>query len=122
MTISFQCKICEKPVLKKCENCKLWVHIKCNKIKKQIYNLLMEDDTAWYCIKCIKSIFPFNDIDNNKLHSTIQGKKIKFTIFSKKTNSNEHTLTERLNDMMNQKKFDNPSSYYDYEKFNENFD
>ena len=39
MTISFPCKICEKPVGKvdkavECDNCKLWVHIKCNKINK----------------------------------------------------------------------------------------
>ena len=77
----------------------------------------MEDDTAWYCIKCTKPIFPFNDTDNNKLHSTIHGKKIKLT----KTNPNECNLTEHLNNMMNQKEFDNPSAYYDYKKFNENF-
>ena len=59
-----------------CKNCKLWVYIKCNKINKQTCNLLMEGDTAWYCIKYTKSIFPFNDIDNNELHSTIQDKKL----------------------------------------------
>ena len=63
----------------------------------------MEDDTAWYCIKTTKSIFLFNGIDNNKLHSTIQGKKKKFMRFLKKTSPNEHILTKRLNDMMNQK-------------------
>ena len=60
------------------------VPIKCNKINKQTYNLVMEDETAWYCIKCTKSIFPLNEIENKKLHSTIQGKKMKFTTFSKK--------------------------------------
>ena len=44
----------------------------------------MEDDTAWYCIKCIKSNFPFNNIDNNQFHSTIQHIKIKLTTFAKK--------------------------------------
>ena len=102
MTTSFLSKICEKPIAKnheavECDNCKLWVHIKYNKINKQTCNLLMEDDTSWYCIKCTKSIFPFNDIDNNELHSIIQGKKIKSTTFSKKTNPNEHILTETLN-------------------------
>ena len=61
----------------------------------------MEDETAWYCIKCTKSIFPLNEIENKKLHSTTQGKKMKFTTFSKKTNSNKHILTEHLNDMLN---------------------
>ena len=42
--------------------------------------------------------------------------------FSKKKNSSEHSLPERLNDMMNIKEFDNPSAYYDYKKINENFD
>ena len=69
-----------------------------------------------------KSIFPFNYIDNHEIHSTIQGKKIKFTKFSKIKNPNEHILTEHLNDMMSQKEFDNPSAYYDYTKLNENFD
>ena len=101
MTISFLSKICEKPIAKnheavECDNCKLWVHIKYNKMNKKTCNLFMEDDTARYCIKCTKSIFPFNDIDNNELHSTMQGKKIKFTTFSKKTNPNEHILTEHL--------------------------
>ena len=34
-------------------------------------------------LKYTKSIFSFSDIDNKELYSTIQGKKIKFTTFSK---------------------------------------
>ena len=94
------------------DNCKFWVHIKCNKINKQTYNLSMEDDTDWYCIKCTKSIFHSMTLTITSF--ILQGKKIKFTKFSKKTNSNEHILTERLNNMTNQKEFDNPSAYYDY--------
>lgn len=82
----------------------------------------MENDNAWYCIKCRKFIFLFSDIDNNELHSTIQDKKIKFTTFSIWTNPNEHILAERLNDMMDQKEFDNPSVYYNYKRLKENFD
>ena len=41
--------------------------------------------------------------------------------FLEKTNPNKHTLTERLNDTLNQDEFGNPSAYYDYKKFNENF-
>lgn len=76
MAISFSCKICGK-IYKVAgyNNCKLWVQIKCNKINKQTYNLLIEDDTASYCIKCTKSIFHLNDIENNELHSITQGKK-----------------------------------------------
>ena len=106
MTISFLSKICEKPIAKnheavECDNCKLWVHIKYNKMNKKTCNLFMEDDTARYCIKCTKSIFPFNDIDNNELHSTIQGKKNKnYNIFKKykfkRTHSN-WTLNRKKN-------------------------
>ena len=65
----------------------------------------MEDDTVWYYIKCTNAIFPFDGIDNNELHSFIQGKKIKFITFSKKTNPNQYILTGCLNDMMNQEEF-----------------
>ena len=82
----------------------------------------MENHNAWYCINCTKSIFLFSDIDNNELHSTIQGKKRKFTTFSILTNPNEHILTERLNDMIDQEEFDNPSAYYDYKRSKENFE
>ena len=61
MTIPVPCKISETPVAKnhkavECDNCKLWVQIKCNKINKQTYNFLMEDGTTWYCIK-VQNLF-----------------------------------------------------------------
>ena len=68
-----------------------------------------------------KICFPFNDIDNNvTLFHYIRQKKI--TAFSKKTNANKYILTERFNDMMNQEEFGDPSAYYNYKRFNENFD
>ena len=124
MTVFVPSKICEKPVVKihkavEYDSCKLWVHIRCSKINKQTYNLLMENETPWYCIKCAQSIPPFNDIGSNELYYNIQGNKIKFKIFSKKTNPNQHILTESLNEMM--RRFDNPSGYYYYKNFNKNF-
>ena len=71
----------------------------------------MEDDTDWYCI--IQNLF-FHSMTLTITSFILQGKKIKFTKFSKKTNSNKHILTEHLNNMTNQKEFDNPSAYYDY--------
>ena len=83
----------------------------------------MQDNTAWYCIDCTKSILPFSNIDNNELHSTIQGKKIKFCTFSRKMNlSKGRMITERLNELMDQEELFNPTTYFDYEKFNESFD
>ena len=49
----------------------------------------------------------------------MRGKKIKFTNFSEKTNSNEQILTEHLNDIMNQDEFDDTAAYYGYKKLND---
>ena len=107
MTVFVPSKICEKTVVKihkavEYDSCKLWVHIRCNKINNQTYNLLMENETPWYCIKCAQSIPSFNGISSNELYYNIQGNKIKFKIFSKKTNPNQHILTESLTEMMSQ--------------------
>ena len=45
MPAKFPCKICNNPVLKnhkavECDNCGLWVHIKCNEINTQTYKYL----------------------------------------------------------------------------------
>ena len=81
----FPCGICEKPVAKnhkaiQCDKCKLWVHIKCNKINVQTYNLLINDESTWYCLKCVQTIFPFSEVNKEEFHSTIQGKKIKMQL------------------------------------------
>ena len=57
MLTAFPCGICLNPVAKnhkavKCDNCDLWIHIKCNKINVQTYNLLINDNTVWYCLTC----------------------------------------------------------------------
>ena len=60
----------------KCDNYDLWIHIKCNKINVQRYDLLINDNTVWYCLTCSKKLFPFSALNDNDLHSTIQGRKI----------------------------------------------
>ena len=57
MPTKYPCNICNNPVAKnhkaiQCDKCQLWVHIKCNKINVQTYNLLIEDESTWYCISC----------------------------------------------------------------------
>ena len=79
----FPCGICEKPVAKnhkatQCNKCKLWVQIKCNKINVQKYNLLINNESTWYCLKCVRTVFSFSELNKEEFHSTIQGKKIKF--------------------------------------------
>ena len=89
MPTQFPCGICLKPVAKnhkavKCDYCDLWIHIKCNKINTQTYNLLLNDNSAWYCLLCSKKFIPFSTLNENEFHSTFQGKKIKFKTLSRK--------------------------------------
>ena len=79
----FPCGICEKPVAKnhkaiQCDKCKLWALIKCNEINVQTYNLLINNESTWYCLKCVRTVFSFSELNKGEFHSTIQGKKIKF--------------------------------------------
>ena len=48
MPAKFPCKICNNPVAKnhkavECDNCGLWVHIKCNKTNTQTYKYLQKE-------------------------------------------------------------------------------
>ena len=70
MPIKSPCKICNNPVAKnhkavQCDKCQLWVHMKCNKINIQTYNMLKEDKTVWYCISCSKDVFIFSELNGN---------------------------------------------------------
>ena len=45
MPIKYPCKSCDNPVAKnhkavQCDMCQLWVHMKCNRINIQTYNML----------------------------------------------------------------------------------
>ena len=48
-------KIYNKQVNKKIKS------LKCNKINVQTYNLLIDDESTWYCLKCAQTVFPFSD-------------------------------------------------------------
>ena len=126
MTIAYPCRVCNHPVAKnhkaiKCDKCGLWVHIKCNKINVQTYNLLQKDNSSWYCISCVKTVFPFSDLNNHEFHTTIQGKKIKYLTVSRKRSPNENILIDRLNGALNENELENPSSYFDIDDLNSNF-
>ena len=89
MPVKCPCKICKNPVGKnhkavQCGKCQLWVHMKCNKINIQTYNMLKDDKTVWYCIFCSKGVLLFSELNDNEFHTTTQGKKIKFLTIAKK--------------------------------------
>ena len=112
----FPCKICSKSVAKNhqaicCDLCKIWVHTKCNKINAATYNMLLNDETKWFCIECSKETFSFSSLNRVKFFSTTQGKKIKFLTKTKKRLTNEEKLINQLNDAMNSSDLTNPSTY-----------
>ena len=68
------CGICHKNVHANCKsvycnNCNLWVHLKCNNISIPEYNKLQDeaDDVPWFCLNCTKIMFPFGQLDNEEL-------------------------------------------------------
>ena len=89
MPTKYPCKICCNLVAKnhkaiKSDNSQSWVHIKCNKINVQIYNVLKEDKATWYSISCSKDLFPFSSVIDNSFHTTIQGKETNFVTIAMK--------------------------------------
>ena len=126
MPAKFPCKICDNPVAKnhkaiECDNCGLWVHIKCNKINTQTYKYLQKESCAWYCISCSSKIFPFSNLNEDDFHKTIHGKKVKFLTIAKKRNQNEQILIEKLNDALDKEDLENSSSYFHVNELNNNF-
>ena len=106
MPTQFPCGLCLKAVAKnnkavKYGHCDLWIHIKCNKINTQTYDLLLNDNSAWYCLTCFKKFIPFSTLSKNEFHSTIQGEKIKFKTLSRKRSTLESTLIDKLNNEIN---------------------
>ena len=94
MPVKFPCKICEKPVAQNhkavcCDVCDTWVHIKCNKINTQTYNILKKEKASWSCIECSKDVFPFSKLNETNFLTTIAGKKLKFITTRKKHNTQE---------------------------------
>ena len=126
MPAKFPCKICNNPVAKnhkavECDNCGLWVHIKCNKINTQTYKYLQKESCAWYCISCSSKIFPFSNLNEDDFHKTIHGKKVLFLTITKNRNQNEQIFIEKLNDAIDKEDLENSSSYFHVNELNNNF-
>ena len=127
MPVKFPCKICKKPVAQNhkavsCDACDNWVHIKCNKIKTQTYNILRKEKVSWSCIGCSKDVFPFSKLKETNFSTKITGKKLKFVTTRKKHNTQEEILCimlHRLNEALNTTNMENSSSYCNFDQFNE---
>ena len=119
MPIKFPRKTCKRAVAKNhkvvcCDVCNIWVHIKCNKTKTQtynFYNLLKRETATWSSIDCFKDFFPYSNLTDIELLSTMQGKKIKFLATRQKCRIQESVLTDRLNNALNDSDLTHVSSY-----------
>ena len=78
MTPKFPSGISAKAVAKNhntvcCENCNLWVHIKCNNITKFCYRKLQQSHEPRYCQKCLKQVLPFSKFTYGLLNKITEG-------------------------------------------------
>ena len=58
-----------------CDNCGLWVHLKCNKFSNQTYKYFQNDSCVWFRISCSSKIFPFSNLNGDDFLKTFHGKK-----------------------------------------------
>ena len=118
MVDKFPCKICNKAVANnhhslQCDNCYLWVHIKCNRINLQIHKYLQKCSSAWYCLKYYEELIPFRTISNKGPYQTNQGQKVKFTAITKMVSPSKD-LIDQLNDATDDPISENiPTKYYE---------
>ena len=127
MPVKFPGKICKKPVASNhkavcCDVCDTWVHIKCNKINTQTYNISKKEKASWSCIECSKDVFPFSKLNETNFSTAIAVKKLKFITIRKKHNTQVEILVDRLSEALNTTNMENFSSYYNFDQFNEMFD
>ena len=69
----FSCGVCNKKINNKavfCDQCKKWIHSKCNNISDSEYKILVEepDEKQWKCLDCLtlnnSQIFPFTLVND----------------------------------------------------------
>ena len=116
MIVKYPCKICQKPVAKnhfaiKCDLCNTWVHIACNKITKQTYRILQNDQTQWFCIECNKEFTPFANLTNDEFLFTVKGKKIPFISKRRKHSPEKKQFLENINNINKQNENDTITTY-----------
>ena len=74
-----KCGICNKTVAKnhhaiECNICSKWIHKKCNKLGTKDYNNFQNnEDSNFYCIKCLRETLPTLSLDNNEFDLLMKG-------------------------------------------------
>ena len=54
--------------------CFKWIHLKCNKLSEKAYKLFQENNnTSFFCIKCMEDHIPFLTLDDKQFELTVNG-------------------------------------------------
>ena len=74
--VAFPCGVCLKSVNENhnavlCDKCNTWIHIKCNYLNKVDLKKLENINETFYCINCVKEIFPFAKLNNNEFSTSV---------------------------------------------------
>ena len=67
-----KCHVCSHIVLDHqtaflCDLCQTWLHFKCLKMTREEQKNLSSTNEAWFCPRCVSSIFPFSAITKSQL-------------------------------------------------------
>ena len=118
MVINFPCSICTKTIGDNddsiyCDNCNLWVHIKCNNLNFIDYQYLNGNDDPWFCLKCNSEFYPFGTLNNKTFNQYINSNNIQ-NKDNDEDNSSNLVLKPppNLNSLFNQ--FNNSSQFHDF--------
>ena len=112
--IEFPCRVCCKAVCVrhraiKCDLCKTWVHIKCNKFDQNDYKRYQDDpDIPFFCIKCSAENIAFSTLNDNQFEICVK-KGINHSIdddITFKPSTSEQRLFNQLNNAINSNAFD----------------
>ena len=76
--IQFPCGVCAKAVGERhrsirCEICKTWIHIKCNKLDENEYKFYQNNpDKCFFCIKCSAENIAFSSLNDNQFEICVK--------------------------------------------------
>ena len=118
MVINFPCSICTKTIGDNddsiyCDNCNLWVYIKCNNLNFIDYKYLNGNDDPWFYLKCNSECYPFGTLNNKTFNQCINSNNIQ-NKDNDEDNSGNLVLKPptNLNSLFNQ--FNNSFQFHDF--------
>ena len=115
MTLDSLCNTCNKSVSSgnsiECNLCLTQTHFKCNNLIFVDSQVIKNANKSLFCLQCSKNIFPFTNINNNKLSLTVNSSDKQFSYDNDLNSTNTYLVLnppENLTNICN--KFNNFSS------------